>query len=113
MWNAILAGIRGLFIGLLNNTAIRLLAFKYFIKAVIIVAIPLAILMGINMFMNEVIEWTVTQIGAVNVGDITTYQITGIAFYLVNALGLDTAMGAIISALSIKFTLKCIPFLRV
>lgn len=97
----------------LSSSAVRAVAFKYFIKAIIIAAIPLCIFMGINLFVGTVMEWVIGKLAAFDAGDIpTAYQLAGTVGYLFVQLGLDQCLSLLLSAAGIRMTLRAIPFVN-
>ena len=107
------AKIGALLTTLLSSSAVRAVAFKYFIKAVILVAIPLAVFMSVNLVFGTIIEWVVEKIAELDTSSIPiSYQISGLAGWFFVELGLDTALSIILSAAGIRMALRSIPFLN-
>jgi hypothetical protein len=97
----------------INNSAVRGLAMKYFLKGLIMVVVPLAIMSGLNVLLDTIIDFVISKVDVIDVGGMTTsYQLTGMAAYMYVELGLDTAMAAVLSGFSVKFCLRSIPFLH-
>lgn len=97
---------------ILNNSAARGLAMKYFVKAVVITLVPLACLMGVNFVLGALVEWIIGKVDGVSVSNFSAVQLTGMAAYLYVQLGLDVALGAILAGFSTKFVLRSIPFIK-
>jgi len=108
----ILGKIGALVVQFVNNGAARTLAMKYFLKAVIVILVPLACLMGVNFVLGAIIEWVITKVDAVSVSNFSTVQLTGLAAYLYVEMGLDVALAAILAGFSTKFVLRSIPFIK-
>jgi len=97
----------------MSSGAVRAVAFKYFIKAIILAAIPLCIFMGINLFVGQVMNWIVAKLAAFDAGEIpSAYQLTGTVGYVFVQLGLDQCLSLLLSAAGIRMTLKAIPFIN-
>lgn len=96
----------------LANSALRLLALKVFLRLLILMVVPLAILMGFNLILTELVTFVIGKLNTVQVGNFSGYSITGIGAYLYAELGLDVAFGAVLGAYGTKLLLRSIPFLR-
>lgn len=109
----IFAKIGALLVGLAGNSAVRGLAMKYFLKAIIITVVPLAVMIAFNLVLETLIGWVIERIAEVDTSGVpTTVTLSGTAGWLFCELGLDVAFGAILSAASVRMLLRSIPFLH-
>lgn len=107
-----LTAIRVLIVQALGNSALRAVAMKYFLRALIMMVVPLAIMTGLNMFVGTVIDWVILKIDAQTIASGGGFSLPGMAIYLYAQLGLDVALSAIVGAYGTKFVLRSIPFIR-
>lgn len=96
----------------LTNANVRILAFKYFIRGLIMALVPLVILMSFNLIFGIFIDWIVAKVDAQNINSFNTYTLAGLGAYIWFQIGMDVALGIILSAFSIKLVLRSIPFIR-
>jgi len=97
----------------LSSGAVRAVAMKYFLKALLVAIIPLAVFLAFNTIFGTIIGWVVEKIAEFDGGTIpTTYQISGLAGWFFVELGLDQALSILVSAAGIRMALKSIPFLN-
>jgi hypothetical protein len=108
MW-AMLSGV--LAQGLLSSAA-RMLALKVFMRALLILIIPLLTLMAFNSLYGVLVDYVVEEINNIDVGNAGGYSFPGMFLYIYGAVGLDSAIIILFSALSTKLLLRSIPFVR-
>jgi hypothetical protein len=106
-----IALIRVLVMQVLGNAAIRGLAMKYFLKGLIMLAIPVAIFAGLNMFMGAIVDWSIEKMAVTDAPTMSS-QLPGLAVYLWVTLGLDVMLSVMVGAWSTKMVIRSIPFLR-
>lgn len=108
-----LAKIAGMVTALMSSGAVRAVAMKYFIKAVIIAIVPLAVFLAFNTVFGTIIEWVIEKMAEFDGGEIpTTYQLSGLAGWFFVELGLDQVLSILVSAAGIRMALRSIPFLH-
>lgn len=107
-----LTAIRALFVYLLTNVGLRTLAFKYFLKGLIFIFVPLAIFAGFNLVLSAVLSYVQSQLESISLTGFSGYSMTGVAAYLYTELGLNIGFPMVVSSYAIRFTMRCIPFLH-
>jgi hypothetical protein len=101
-----------LIVGLIGNAQIRILAFKYFIRGLIMALVPLVILLSFNIIFGVLIDWIVAKVDAQTLGTFTAYTFAGLGAYIWFQIGMDVVLGIILSAFTVKMALRAIPFVR-
>lgn len=101
-----------LIISLIGNAQVRILAFKLFLRGLVITMVPLVALLSFNLIFGTIIEWLIAKVDSQTVGEWTTYQLAGLGAYLWIELGLDVVLGLILSACAIRMAFRSIPFLK-
>lgn len=101
-----------LVVGFITNANLRILAFKYFIRGLIVALVPLVVLLSFNLIFGIFIDWIVAKVDAQTLGQFTAYTFAGVGAYIWFELGLDVALGIILSAFTVKMVLRSIPFIR-
>lgn len=98
---------------LLGGLGVLLGGWKTFLLGVFLAGLTVLIYNSLCDFIEEILNFALQEINAADPGSHTLgMQLTGLGAYLADKLRLVDCMGWIVSCMTIKITLKCVPFLR-
>ena len=90
----------------------RMLAMKIFLRAMLILLVPVLAMLAFNAVLGTVVNYVISEVNAVNPDGTTPVNFSGMFLYLYAALGVDVFVSACVGALSTKMLLRSIPFVH-
>lgn len=85
---------------------------KFFMSGVLMVIIAIVMYNGVVEIIQETMNFALTQINGVTTGTIPSPSITGFAGWFLAQVKLAECFAVMVTAISIKFVLRKIPFLK-
>jgi uncharacterized membrane protein YhdT len=85
---------------------------KFFMGGVLMTVLGVVLYNALVGIVEEVMTFTVSQIGGAGVGSISSPSITGFAGWFLAQVKLPECFAVMVSAVAIKFVLRKIPFLK-
>ncbi|MBW2635707.1 MAG: hypothetical protein JRE14_16665 [Deltaproteobacteria bacterium] len=108
-----IAGSLGLQFGrLFTIEAVKFLAWRAFILFIVFVALPVVLYNTFSTLLFDLMNMAVTYVSDGNYQPLTI-NLTGLAGYLGNQIGLPNMVSIYLTAISTKFTMGFIPFIRI
>lgn len=108
MYAAIVAFVSSVF----SSVFARELILKFFLRGLILAAVPVAMLAGFNYILSYMCQYIVMSLESQNLGDLSVTNLGGLAIYLLNELGITQVIYMIMSAYGIKMVLRSVPFVK-
>lgn len=95
---------------LLESGVLRFLAYKVILKVLLVVILPVVLYNLLFDLLTEYLQFVSDQMSSSGVQPFV-FQLSGLAGYMADRLGIIAGVSMLISALVIKLTFRMIPFL--
>jgi len=89
-----------------------LFGLKFFIGGVLMTILGIVLYNGVVGIIEEVMNFALAQINGVSMGSVTSPTISGFGGWMLAQLKFAECFAVIVTAVSIKFVLRKIPFLK-